>query len=180
MWNNSPACMQKLMEGTIKEPALELRPLKIDDIDFMVRLVLNPEVRRYLPGMITDRQMMENWIKGLGCRDHEFIVQLGDVKIGECSLTVSTDHSAEIGSMLLPEYWGHGYGTEVVRQLSEKAHQLSSSGMVATTCASNVAAIKLLMKTGFKKQNIGWMLTLTDDGDGLSGNQTVIQFMRKM
>ncbi len=172
--------MKILMEEMIMEQFLALRPLKMDDIEFMVGLAGDPEATRYLPGMITDRQMMEKWIKGLGSSDHEYIVLLGDAKIGECSLTVSTDYRAEIGFMLLPEYWRRGCGTEVVRQLSEKARQMSINELTATTDAKNDAAIRLLEKTGFPKQNIGWMLALSEDEEEISKSQTVIQFMRKM
>ena len=96
------------MKETIMNQDIEiqLRPLEIDDTNFMIELASNPDITRYLPGMITERKMMENWIKGLETRDHEYIVLLGNREIGECSLTVSVEHSAEIGFMLFPEYCG--------------------------------------------------------------------------
>lgn len=159
---------------------IKLRPLRIDDTDFMVELASNPEAAKYLPAMITDRQMMADWIRDLEATEHEYIVLLDDTRIGECSLAVSTDHSAEIGFILFPEYWGRGCGTAVVRQLLDIAQQLSISELTATTYTNNTAAIRLLTKAGFQEQNIGWMLAFTDNGDELSGSQTIVQFMRKM
>ena len=63
------------MEHTIE---IQLRPLRIDDTDFMVALASNPGATRYLPALITDRQMMESWISDLESTDHEFIVLLDD------------------------------------------------------------------------------------------------------
>ena len=159
---------------------IKLRPLTINDTDFMVALASNPDASRYLPTLITNRQLMESWISGLESTDHEFIVLLDDKEIGECSLTISTAHSAEIGFMFFPEYWGQGFGTAVVRELLKKARQMSISELTATTDANNTAAIQLLTNFGFQKQNTGWMLALADDGNELFGSQTIIQFKRTM
>lgn len=159
---------------------IKLRPLTVNDADFMVALASNPDAAKYLPAMITDRQMMKDWIKGLEPKEHEYIVLLDDTKIGECSLVVSTDHSAEIGFILFPEYWGRGCGTAVVRQLLEKARQMSIGELTAKTNVNNTAAIQLLTKFDFQKQYIGWILALADDGNELSGSQTIAQFKKTM
>ena len=67
----------------------------------------------------------------------------------------------------------------MVQQLLDKARQLSVSELTAVTDANNTAAIKLLTKAGFEKENIGWMLALADNGDELSESQTIVQFKRK-
>lgn len=159
---------------------IKLRPLSVNDTDFMVALASNHDVGKYLPTMITDRQMMQDWIRGLEPPEHEYIVLLDDTKIGECSLAVSTDHSAEIGFILFPEYWGRGCGTAVVRELLEKARQMSIGELTAKTDVNNAAAIQLLTKFDFQKQYIGWILALADAGNELSRSQTIIQFKRTM
>ncbi len=65
-----------------------LRPLKISDSDFMLELVNNPEVTKYLPALIHNKQMMLSWIKSLDDSSHEYIIQLekSSTDIGECSL----------------------------------------------------------------------------------------------
>lgn len=160
--------------------SLCLRPITMEDTDFMVRLVSDPMVTRYLPGMITNRKMMESWIIGLGTSDHEYIALVDNRPIGECSLTDNSDGAAEIGFMLLPEYWRQGHGIEAVRQLLTIAVKLPINEVVATTDAENIAAIRLLENTGFKRQRVGWMLSLSEEGDSLPDGQHIIEFKRKV
>ena len=65
-----------------------LRPLEMIDSDFMLELVNDPEVTKYLPGLIHNRQMMLSWIKSLDDSSHEYIIQLekSGTDIGECSI----------------------------------------------------------------------------------------------
>ena len=51
-----------------------LRPLEMIDSDFMLELVNDPEVTKYLPGLIHNRQMMLSWIKSLDDSSHEYII----------------------------------------------------------------------------------------------------------
>ena len=52
-------------------------------------------------------------------RSYELAVVLnrGDKLIGACDLTRSGPRAADVGYMLAPRHWGHGYGTEVARAL---------------------------------------------------------------
>ena len=94
-----------------------LHPIKICHINFMLQLVNDPEVTRYLPALIQDEKLMETWINNLRPEDHEYIISLNNgISIGECSLSVY-DKTAEIGLMMLRQYWNHGYGSETVRML---------------------------------------------------------------
>ena len=129
---------------------ISLREINDQDIDTLMELTGNPDVIKYLPGMIQDRQYAEKWIAGLTSDDHEYMILHGDTIIGECSLTVC-NNSGEIGLMLFPEHWRHGYGTETVILLMNMAKELK-----------NEACIGLLRKLGFTSQAIGWML---NEGD---------------
>ena len=44
---------------------LGFRMLCSDDLEFMLKLTGNPEVVRYLPGMITDEGMMRSWLSSV-------------------------------------------------------------------------------------------------------------------
>ncbi len=87
---------------------MALREINEQDIDTLMELTGNPDVIKYLPGMIQDRKYAEKWIEGLTSDDHEYMILHGDTIIGECSLTVR-NNSGEIGLMLFPEHWRHGY-----------------------------------------------------------------------
>ena len=95
---------------------ITLRPITPADLDFMMRLVTDREVTRYISGMITDRETMEMWLREDS--KGEYIVEANGLPVGECSL-----YNEEIGFMILPEFWQKGIGTEVVRQLEEKAEE---------------------------------------------------------
>ena len=126
-----------------------------------MELTGNPDVVRYLPGMIQDRKYAETWIKGLTPDDHEFMIVHENAIIGECSLTVR-NNSGEIGLMLFPEHWRHGYGTETVNLLMNMAKELRLQEVTAVTSPKNEACVGLLRKLGFTSQAIGWML---NEGD---------------
>ena len=161
----------------MKEERISLRPIVAADGDFMVKLVNDPEIVRYIPGLITNGDMMQSWTKSLGASDHEFIVELDGISIGECSLTCF-EGDAEIGFMILPEYWGHGYGTQVVQQLLRKAKELGISEITATTDVRNTATVKLLKRADFAMEKTGWMLRIPEEGSeesDLSG-QHIIEF----
>lgn len=161
---------------------VELRDITEDDADFMLRLVSDPMVTRFLPGMIQDREMLLSWIQSLGSSDHEYIVRIEEIDevIGECSLTKQGDN-AEIGFMLLPKYWLLGYGTEVVTSLIEIARDMRLKELTATTDARNHAAIRLLKKCGFKQQKNGWMVVIPEGEESkIEGGQSIIQFQRRL
>jgi ribosomal-protein-alanine N-acetyltransferase len=52
-------------------------------------------------------------------RSYELAVVLnrGGKLIGACDLALSGPRAADIGYMVAPRHWGHGYGTEVARAL---------------------------------------------------------------
>ena len=140
---------------------ITLRTITERDIDTLMELTGNPDVIKYLPGMIQDRKYTEQWITGLTPDDHEYMIQHGDTIIGECSLTVR-NNSGEIGLMLFPEHWRHGYGTETVNLLMNMAKELRLQEVTAVTSPKNEACVGLLRKLGFTSQAIGWML---NEGD---------------
>jgi len=146
---------------------LMYRMLCADDLDFMLMLTGNPDVVRYLPGMITDEEMMRSWVSSVQPEDDEYLIRLKDSgePIGECSLTRQPDGSScEIGYMLLPQYWNQGYGTEIAEWLMNMAKACAVRRVTAMTHAQNTASVRILKKLGFKKNNIGWMLFETPDG----------------
>jgi RimJ/RimL family protein N-acetyltransferase len=168
--------------GTRYDGDVRLREITAEDADFMMRLITDRKVTRFIPGMIQDREMLISWIQSLRPSDHEYIITIEETgeEIGECSLTKQGD-SAEIGFMLLPKYWLQGYGTEVVTSLVEIARDMRLNELTATTDARNKAAIRLLEKCGFKKQKHGWMVVIPEGEESkVSGGQNIIQFQRSL
>lgn len=164
----------------MEDLTVRLRNIEPKDVDFMLRLVNDPETTRYIQGLITDRGMLLDWIESLTEQDHEYLVELSDgTPIGECSIAVS-DSIGEIGYMLLPEYWRKGYGTTVVYCLLALAANMGLNMASATTDSNNIASVKLLEKTGFSVYRQGWMLHVSEDGKNDSSGQTVVEYRRPL
>lgn len=168
--------------GTRYDGDVWLREITADDADFMMQLISDPKVTRFIPGMIQDREMLISWIQSLRTADHEYIVEIEgtDELIGECSLTEQGE-TGEIGFMLLPKYWHQGYGTEVVNSLIDKAQAMKIKELSATTDERNRAAIRLLQSCGFKEEKSGWMVMLSEsEGDETGSGQNIIQFRKSI
>lgn len=164
----------------MEEQTIKLRGIEPKDVDFMLRLVSDPETTRYIQGLITDRDMLLDWIVSLTENDHEYLVELSDgTPIGECSIAAS-ESIGDIGYMLLPEYWRKGYGTTVVYCLLAIAANMGLNMASATTDSNNTASVKLLEKTGFTVYRQGWMLHVSEDGKNDSSGQTVVEYRRSL
>ena len=167
--------------GTRYDGDVRLREITTDDADFMMQLVSDPKVTKYIPGIIQDQEMLVSWVRSLGPADHEYIVQIDgtDESIGECSLTKQGE-SAEIGFMLLPKYWHQGYGTEVVNSLIDQARAMKIKELTATTDERNRTAIHVLEKCGFQKQKNGWMVMLQENDSKMDEGQSIILFRKEI
>lgn len=88
------------------------------------------------------------YFKVMRSTDLEFL-GLGAVVLMENSTGV------EIEYMLLPKYWGNGYGTGVVSVLLEKIRGNSTiQEVIAITDPDNIASKKILQKYGFHSQKV--------------------------
>jgi RimJ/RimL family protein N-acetyltransferase len=62
---------------------------------------------------------------------------------------------AEIEYMLLPGYWGNGYGSEIAAELLHKAYlEKDIKQVAAITSPDNTASKKVLVKLGFLSQKV--------------------------
>ena len=138
----------------MNQKSIRLQLLTENEMGLMLRLTGNPEVTRYLPTMLTDQAMLEQWLLSLGPDDYEWVIYSAETTapIGECSLTVQQDgESCEIGLMLLPEYWNQGFGTAVVNALLHRAEGLGMEKITASIMPQNTACVRIFEKAGFEK-----------------------------
>lgn len=78
--------------------------------------------------------------------------------IGFAKLEISKEKPevAELGYMLLPEFWGNGFGSEIARTLMEVAKSNPQLRRVwADTDPNNAASRKILINNGFTSEGIG-------------------------
>lgn len=90
---------------------------------------------------------------GFKVLDAAGIQVLGFAKL---ELTEEKPDEAELGYMLLPEFWGQGYGSEIAGQLLEVAKSNPQLKRIwANTDPNNVASRKILLKHGFISEKTG-------------------------
>ena len=156
---------------------MELRPLTMNDVDELLKITCHPQITKFTPNVIQDRDTLVSWLKSKPSANHEFMIILDGLVIGECSLD---ENSGVIGIMLYPDYWRQGYGTAAVKQLLQAAAELGMEEASAQTDRRNEACIALLEGLGFKRCGIGWGLSAEDLEKPLNELQEILVFKKKL
>lgn len=76
------------------------------------------------------------------------------IGLGHLTLNENETEQAEIGYMLLPEYWGKGYGNTIAKQLIELAKKTRINKLKAIIDPENIPSKKILIKQGFTSEKI--------------------------
>ncbi|WP_100404083.1 GNAT family N-acetyltransferase [Bacillus sp. FJAT-42315] len=84
------------------------------------------------------------------------------IGLGHVTLNEDRIEEAEIGYMLLPAYWGKGYGSTIAEQLIELAKQTEVKILKAIIDPGNIPSRKILIKQRFTSEKVCEM-------DGLPG-----------
>lgn len=134
-----------------------LEKFTFDDFDKYYELLSNEDVM----AMITERAIpLENF--KLVLNNNQMHEVFGNFKvmetytnkfIGSALLKIKEKNSSEaqLGYMLLPDYWGNGIGSEVARMLIEKAKgEKQLIEITAIIDPNNIASRKILINNGFK------------------------------
>ncbi|MCP1997044.1 GNAT family N-acetyltransferase [Flavobacterium sp. HSC-61S13] len=152
---------------------IELELFKIYDFDLYFKLVSDERVM----AMITERAfpMEEARVEFQKLIEHNQLdAQFGSFKIinsdtsefmGLAKLEVEEKgaESAELGYMILPQYWGQGLGTTVATKLVKQARkQQHLKQLTAIIDPKNIPSRKILINNGFESVSF-------EDFDGLPG-----------
>ncbi|MDM5188700.1 GNAT family N-acetyltransferase [Bacillus sp. DX4.1] len=76
------------------------------------------------------------------------------IGLGHLTLNENETEEAEIGYMILPEYWGKGYGSTIAKQLIELAKQTKLNILKAVIDPENIPSKKILIKQGFTSEKV--------------------------
>ena len=80
----------------------------------------------------------------------------GVLGFAKLEITEENRYEAELGYMLLPEFWGRGYGNEIAEHLLEVAiSDPLLKRVYANTDPDNSASRKILLKNGFTSEKVG-------------------------
>lgn len=132
--------------------------LSTDDFQLYSRLVMNEAVMRYITGKALNAEEAEiRFYKAVDAtlKNPEagfFIVRSkkDEKLIGVAKLVGIETNQAELGYMLLPEYWGNGYASEMVEFMIELTRKLKlADKLVGIVDPENPASIGVLTKFGF-------------------------------
>ena len=87
------------------------------------------------------------------------VLEVGSSKLlgfAKLEITKEKPNEAELGYMLLPEFWGKGLGSEIAKYLLEVAKSDPDLKRVyAITDPDNIASRKILLKNGFVSEEVG-------------------------
>ncbi len=90
------------------------------------------------------------------------------VGLGHITLKEEQEREAEIGYMLLPEYWGKGYGTAIAEEMVRLGTESGLHKLVAIIDPENIPSRKILTRLGFVSEELR-------DFDGLPGEILSLQ-----
>lgn len=134
---------------------LTYRRMTDDDLDFVVRLLGDPEVMTHYdhPKTREECRAWIDWNKRNYARDGYglwIIETRAGEPVGECGLTWQPvdGESLELGYHVLPIHQGKGYASEAARASVEMARQHGEEYVIAIIARGNVASIRVAEKAG--------------------------------
>lgn len=129
---------------------ITIRRMQPGDADALYRLLSDPEVMRHLEPPF-DRTQAEAFLRRAGLAEPPLVYAAEESGsfIGYVIYHAYDEQSVEIGWVLLPEYWGHGYASALTDRLIDRARQEQKS--VVIECApAQEATRRIAIKKGFR------------------------------
>ena len=152
---------------SLRTERLELRPVREEDVDRILAYRNAPEVVRWLLRTEVDADALrEAWRAAADDpHDHSVAAVLDGVVIGTVSLSVVDGMGqpampqrteADLGYTFDPAYAGHGYATEAVSAVVDRAFgELGVRRITAGCFADNLASVRILEKLGMRREQHG-------------------------
>lgn len=146
----------------LRTARLELRPLLLSDAPAVFDYAHIPEVSRWCTwdchATLADAEGFLHWnatLDGIEQIPSWGIVSIDDGRLLGTGGWFSRDPvtaEGEIGYVLGPDAWGHGYATECVAAILEwGASALGLRKATARTMSPNAASMRVLQKNGFRR-----------------------------
>ena len=141
----------------LRTARLALREFAASDLAALEALAGDARVLEYAPAAGRALDAVRRAGAGAGARRpsrrrcFELAVELrrSGRLIGACDLALSGAREADIGYMLAPRHWGHGYGTEVARALVAFGfEQLALQRLSAVVAVENDRSRRVLENAG--------------------------------
>jgi RimJ/RimL family protein N-acetyltransferase len=134
----------------IRTDRLLLRRARMDDTAAMHRIMSDPVAMRYwsTPPHVELAQT-ERWMASMMDADSatsdDFILTLDGALIGK----LGAWQLPEVGFLIDPAHWGHGYATEAMTAFVDRRRALGSAELTADVDPRNESSLRLLQRCGF-------------------------------
>ncbi|AIQ36360.1 hypothetical protein R50345_18070 [Paenibacillus sp. FSL R5-0345] len=151
----------------LKTDRLILRAFCSDDIETYLRIIHDPQVQQFLGGgvsLFNKEPHISNWLNNVNGRllktktVFTWCVELKreNKVIGRIDLGGFVKKSmAEISYYFSPEYWGMGFATEAVKEVTRFGFDdLRLHRMQAMVMSENIPSLKVLKKAGFTEEGV--------------------------
>ena len=142
-----------------------LRLINEDDLDDIAALNLDPEVRKFFPGGIQNREQTKqrmkefmNFYKQYGLPCFVIIDKISNAFIGRCGFGPISSEDIEVGYLISRKYWGQGYASEVLQALLKwSKSNIKNEYIIAFAPLKHHAAHRVMEKCDmqFYKEDIG-------------------------
>ena len=144
---------------------LSLRPITVDDAEFILALLNEPSFLRYIGDkQVRNLEDARQYILNgpvASYQRHGLGLLLAELResrtpIGMCGLLKRDElPEPDIGFALMPDFWNKGFAFEAAAAVLQDAHdRLKLQRILAITSLDNDASIKLLERLGFKFERV--------------------------
>jgi RimJ/RimL family protein N-acetyltransferase len=144
---------------------LSLRPMNVDDAEFILALLNEPSFLRYIGDkQVRNLEDARQYILNgpvASYQRHGLGLLLAELResrtpIGMCGLLKRDElPEPDIGFALMPDFWNKGFAFEAAAAVLQDARdRLKLQRILAITSLDNDASIKLLERLGFKFERV--------------------------
>lgn len=143
---------------------LFVRKAALTDVEFYLTLWNDPEVMKFVGfpnGLMTSKERIENQLKNHSDCEYDQTLVVVEKKsgksIGECKLVYPDENMISFPDFkFLPEYWGKGYGKELINVICKYSFSKTRAKIIETTPnVKNYASQKLSINSGGKEISRG-------------------------
>lgn len=127
---------------------MNLRPATKTDEKFVLSVRNDPDVRA---NSRTDNPKDTWWYDQRldDLKHHMYIAEIDGKMIGYGSLQLLTTSVAEISIALAKEYRGHGYGSALIKALTDEGQRAGVTRFLATVRGANIASLRSFLTEQF-------------------------------
>lgn len=141
----------------LRTEQLYFRTLVESDWPLFLRLHTEPQTMQFVFGDIAEEQIRKGFDHRLPAwtpqSEHWLclvvIHEASQQELGASGFRILSPGHAEVGTLLLPEFQGKGFGTESRKAIIDYAAAIGLESLESTVTDGNIASCKVLEKCGF-------------------------------